>query len=211
MRTEVVPLLALFVDSHNARINTARITMSNTHTAHSNQTRKPAQIPEAETTKTLSFAHLNANPEEVARLIKEGARKDEAILVDKWQQYFGVKLVGYVKGEHKVLKMNYPADFAVFDKQIPADEWVTIDMMYTLEQKADRKQFLRSFNKSEKAWSESKMNIIKHPEKADIIPMDLTYFDELTFNKIREFVLSLPREQQEKIFFIIGEKDDYFK
>lgn len=81
-------------------------------------------------------------------------------------------------------------------------EWRTLDIMYTLDEKADKKEFLRSFNKSDKAWEKSQNNILKHIRKSDIVPMYMNHFDEKTAVKVMSFVLELPKEQRLKVVFI---------
>lgn len=169
---------------------------------------KPAKMPEAEAIKTVSFAHLSANPQEVERLIKEGARKDEAILADKWQQYFGDRLVGYQLGTHKQLVPDKPADFAVMDSTIPTKDWITLDVMYTLGDKASIEAFNKNLIGSPVRWEKAKTQIINHTRKADVVPIDITNLNIEALNKLREFMLLLPVEIREKIILIRGGNDN---
>lgn len=149
----------------------------------------------------LDFSKIKPRPVEVDRLIGENVRPSEAILADQWQQHFGVKLVGFDKDKHKLIDNN-PADLAEVNNKQSAKEWRTLDIMYTLDEKADKKEFLRSFNKSDKAWEKSQNNILKHIRKSDIVPMYMNHFDEKTAVKVMSFVLELPKEQRLKVVFI---------
>ena len=75
--------------------------------------------------------------------------------------------------------------------------------MYTLESDADVEKFLSRFHRSPVSWEKSKQKIIKHLNKADIVPICIKYFDHKTLVKILGFVLSLPKNQRDKIIFVL--------
>lgn len=152
----------------------------------------------------VSFAGITARQAEVARLTAQGVRESEAELADQWQQNYNVDLVGFDKGVHKMRLPNNPPDLTKVDNTLAPLDWQTLDIMFTLEKNADPVQFLRSFNKSDKAWERSKQNIVKHLLKADVVPMYLDNFDTLTRTKILSYVLSLTIEQQKQIILIKG-------
>lgn len=52
-----------------------------------------------------------------------------------------------------------------------------------------------------------KDDIIKHLNKAELIPLDFRYLTDENLSKIIEFVLSLSQEQQEKIVLITRQKE----
>ncbi len=152
----------------------------------------------------VNFASLVPRPKEVERLINEGVRDYEAELTDQWQQYYEVDIVGYQKGVHKVLIEGLPADLAEVDNDLPPMQWKTLDIMFKLSDKASISEFNRSFVKSDERWENSKDNIIKHLNKADIVPMYLDNFDNYTLTRVMCFVLSLTKEQRKQIVLIAG-------
>lgn len=154
----------------------------------------------------VSFAGITARPAEVARLTAEGVRQSEAELADQWQQHYQVEIVGFEQGVHKMLNPPNPPDLALVDKAVAPIEWKTLDIMYTLESHANVVEFNKGFHKSTKAWEKAKANIIKHIDKADIVPMYLDHMDTKTVVRIIGFVLSLSKEQQKKIVFVWGNK-----
>lgn len=154
-----------------------------------------------DTVELVSFAGIVARQTEIDRLVSQGVRPYEAELADQYQQNYDVKLVGYQDGVHKKLSIQ-PPDLAKVDTTLAENTWQTLDIMYKVGRDADIKEFNNSFNKSTKAWKRAKSNIIKHLNKADIVPMHLDSFDTQTRTKVLSFVLSLSKEQQQKIVLI---------
>lgn len=150
----------------------------------------------------VNFKGITPREHEVQRLISQGVRPAEARLADKWQQHFNVELVGFDGRVHKFIKPDNPADLVKVDLSLKPNQWQTLDIMYALEDKASISDFLRSFNKSDVVWERSKNKIIKHVQKADIVPMYMQYFDKDTAEKIQNFVLELDVELRKKIVFI---------
>ena len=159
-----------------------------------------------DTVELVSFAGIVARQTEIDRLVSQGVRPYEAELADQYQQNYDVKLVGYEEGVHKKMMPNNPPDLAELNNNLPEGDWQTLDIMYKTGKDADIKAFNNSFNKSTKMWRRAKENIIKHLNKADIVPMHLDSFDTQTRTKILSFVLSLSKEQQKQIVLITDKK-----
>lgn len=75
--------------------------------------------------------------------------------------------------------------------------------MFALEKDANVEAFLNEFHRSRVSWENAKTNILKHLAKADIVPMYIKHFDNKTLVKILGFVLSLPKNQRDKIIFVL--------
>ena len=58
----------------------------------------------------------------------------------------------------------------------------------------------RNYNMAKKI-----INMQKHFDKADIVPMDLRHLNSKNRAKLLAYVLSLPKTQQEKVLFIVRE------
>ena len=54
-------------------------------------------------------------------------------------------------------------------------------------------------------WAKKIINMQKHFDKADIVPMDLRHLNSKNRAKLLAYVLSLPKTQQEKVLFIVRE------
>ena len=156
----------------------------------------------------IDLSHTLPEKAEIERLtldtLDEKPKPAEAEIAAKWQQYYGVQLVRVpkqkaVKGE----KTKPSPDFLIVDDTKPREEWESLDFMFALEKDANVAEFLRSFNKSKKLWEDAKAGILKHLEKADIVPMYIKYFDNETLVKILGFVLSLPENQRDRIIFLL--------
>ena len=155
----------------------------------------------------IDLSHTLPEKAEIERLtldtLDEKPKPAEAIIAAKWQQYYGVQLVRVpkqkvVKGE----KTKPSPDFLIVDNTKPREEWKSLDFMFALEKDANVEAFLRELTKSPKKWADNMGNIERHAKKADIVPVCIKHFDNNTLIKILGFVLSLPKEQQEKIIFI---------
>lgn len=166
-------------------------------------------VPEQSAMQVVNFAKITARQSEIDRLKMDdsGEKLSEAMGADEWQQHFGVQLERYDASKHKVLVDNRPADFAVIDKSKPTKEWVIIDFMFTrLETEIDG---IKSMNfdidghkRQKKHFEDVKKNILKHLDKADIVPLDLRHYSYKNRTRIIAFVLSLAKELQEKIVLI---------
>jgi hypothetical protein len=153
--------------------------------------------------KTLS--PILVNVQNAIALAKEEGNKtrlSEGALADRWEQYHSVKLERYSDGKHKVLVINDPADFATIDENLDPTEWQTIDFMFTLEPTANKVEFNRTFTKSDKAWGKLKDRIYQHLAKADIVPMYVKHMSIESRIKLLGFVLSLPKELQQKVVLV---------
>lgn len=156
----------------------------------------------------VDFTGIVARQAEVDRLKIEldGTESlSEGVVGDEWQQYHGVILERYNPSKHKIKVAGQPADFATITDGMKPDEWPTIDFMMTVDNdkaKIGMNAMLKHPKKGRKAWDNLKLNIQKHLEKSDVVPIDLRHLDDENRLKIMIYVLSLSKEQQKQIVFI---------
>ncbi len=156
----------------------------------------------------VDFTGIVARQAEVDRLKIEldGTESlSEGVVGDEWQQYHGVILERYNPSKHKIKVARQPADFATITDGMKPDEWPTIDFMMTVDNdkaKIGMNAMLKHPKKGRKAWDNLKLNIQKHLEKSDVVPIDLRHLDDENRLKIMIYVLSLSKEQQKQIVFI---------
>ncbi|UOP01923.1 hypothetical protein [Kingella potus] len=65
-------------------------------------------------------------------------------------------------------------------------------------------KFNQYFADTASHWTDQVKQIQKHLAKADIVPLDLRRLNALNRAKVLGYVLSLPQEQQDKIYIILG-------
>lgn len=114
---------------------------------------------------------------------------------------------------HKILSYNKKtgtpksADFAVINADKSPIEWQTIDFLFTISEKQASDMAYQIFESKKKrhadAWGNVINTIDEHLLKADIVPMDLRTLDVRIATKIISHVLSLPKEKQKQIVFIM--------
>ena len=150
-----------------------------------------------------------ADPKEVSRLFGNGKndlRTHEALAAAQYQKAFGVHLEPFSPGGGD--QKNKP-DFIVPKANTPREQWQTIDFMFTADDD-DLKTIngLNTFFASDdnlELWAKKIINMQKHFDKADIVPMDLRHLNSKNRAKLLAYVLSLPKTQQEKVLFIVRE------
>lgn len=165
--------------------------------------------------QTINLSNLKPRASEIKRLqdepIKRGEkpktpRPAEAELADLLQQYFDIYLVRYDDRYHKANPTGNPPDFAKKDNDLPVKEWQTLDVMLAVNNeraKGLNDSLMDNRPKHQKnAWRALERQIILHIEKADVVPIDLTKLNSQNRLRVIEFVLSLSKEQQEKILFV---------
>lgn len=166
--------------------------------------------------QTADFGGIVYRKSEKLRLEQElngSTRPFEGMVADEWQQKFGVELVRFDPNIHKVMSSNEKtgtpksADYAIIAKDSKPKDWVTIDFLFAFDDtqaKAMAHQILESKNKRHAdAWDRVKDTIDEHLLKADIVPMDLRKADARIATKIIAYVLSLPKEKQKQIVFVV--------
>lgn len=143
---------------------------------------------------------------EVARLLYDPANKDnilsEAQAGTEYQAYYKVRLERPKPEYHKDGTPKKGFDYLI------TDTGQKLDFMYTMygEKPEKIEKYNRFFAHTDEAWKSKIKGIQKHLTKADIVPMDLRYIiDAQNHVKLISYVLSLPKEQQQKIVFIIGD------
>lgn len=155
-----------------------------------------------------NFGSVVARQAEIDRLKMEldGTEKlSEGVVGDEWQQYHNVLLERYDPKKHKVKVVGQPADFATVADDIAPAEWLTIDFMMTVDDnkaKIGMNAMLEHPKKGKKAWDNLRINIQKHLEKSDVVPIDLRHLNAQNAVKLIAYVLSLSREQQSQIVLI---------
>ncbi|UZA16603.1 hypothetical protein LP109_13490 [Moraxella bovis] len=156
----------------------------------------------------IGFKGITPRASEVDRLKVEldgTVSLSEGVAGDEWQQYHNVLLERYNPKKHKVKVVGQPADFATITDGISPDEWLTIDFMMTVsddKEKIGMNAMLSHPKKGKKAWDNLKLNIQKHLEKSDVVPIDLRHLNTQNAVKLIAFVLSLSKEQQKQIVLI---------
>lgn len=159
-----------------------------------------------------NFKGITVRQSEVNRLKMELDGKkvsfSEGVTAEEWQQYYNVNLERYNPEIHKILVDGKPADFAVVNANKPSKEWITIDFMMTVEPTAIQgiNQYLMDTRpkKQREAWRNLHKQVLDHLGKADIVPLDLRNLYIENIIRLMSFVLSLSKEQQKKMVFIIG-------
>ncbi|MDO4434676.1 MAG: phage minor head protein [Alysiella sp.] len=153
----------------------------------------------------VDFSEIQPLQSEIGRLLHD---KDtgqdklwEAMPAAQWQVYFGVRLERYD------LDVKNPPDFLILEDGVAREQLKTLDFMFTMDGYPQKKidalnQFFARPNTND--WLNKIDNIQQHLQKADIVPMDLRYLTVQNRIKLLVYVLSLPKEQQNQIFFIIG-------
>ena len=153
----------------------------------------------------VSYAGLKADAAEVKRLLVDPLDKQpkisEAIAAVLWQAAYKIELKRYAGPSIT------PPDFIVTSEGGVIASQSTIDFMYTMDGIPDYKlqKFNEYFANTPQAWAAQKINIQKHIAKADVVPLDLRQLNALNRLKLLNYVLSLPKEQSDKIVFILGE------
>lgn len=154
----------------------------------------------------LNTVNLYKKPpeKEVERLAKDASgnsRRHEAETAAQWQQAHGVRLEPYDAD-----KPGGKPDFWVAVKDLPRSEWQTLDFMFTEDAANEYKigKFNRYFADTAKRWEAQKDQIQDHLKKADIVPLDLRRLNALNRAKVLGYVLSLPQEQKDRIYIILG-------
>ena len=154
----------------------------------------------------LNTVNLYKSPseKEVERLAQDASgnsRRHEAETAAQWQEAHGVRLEPY-----DLERRGKNPDFLVADKDLPREQWQTLDFMFTEDPTNEYKigKFNQHFAHTAKRWQEQKNQIQAHLAKADIVPLDLRRLDALNRTKVLGYVLSLPQEQKDKIYIILG-------
>lgn len=148
------------------------------------------------------FTGIVARKDEVARLLIDKLdnkpKLHEAVAGEQYQQYHKVKLE---RPEPVFVDGNPQAGF---------DYWLDdkrLDFMYTMygynQFKIDK--FNQYFAINDNNWQKQMNDILYHLEKADIVPLDLRYLNTENLVKLIAFVVSLPKEQKDKIKLIMGD------
>lgn len=158
------------------------------------------------------FTGITAVASEVARLEKEldgNLSPFEAEVADQWQQKNDVTLERFDPAIHNVLVKDKSADYVVVEDGKLPKELTTIDFLFTMPKTAADIMDYRIFDSAKKKdigfWDKVTESIDEHCQKADILPMDMRNLSYRVSTKIIAYVLSLPKEYQQKIVFITGQ------
>lgn len=156
--------------------------------------------------QTVDFTGLKVDDKEVKRLLVDlldnKPKLSEAMAGAEYQAYFGVKLT---RPKPEYDEQGKPK--AGFDYWV--DGTTKLDFMYTMHgvNAFKLEKFNQYFAHTDDAWGNQKAEIMRHLDKADIIPLDLRYLTDENRVKLIDFVLSLSKEQQKQIVLIEGKID----
>ncbi|MFC5920859.1 phage minor head protein [Neisseria weixii] len=146
---------------------------------------------------------------EVKRLTQNNAANNvathEAEAAAAWQLVTGDRLEVF---DLAVGKGEGQADYLIVSDGLPREKWLRLDFMYTwhaaeFERIAKLNQFLTA---TPQQWANQTAKIGQHLEKADIVPLDFRRLNAQNRHKILQFVLSLPKEQRDKIRILVQER-----
>lgn len=154
----------------------------------------------------------NASRKEINRLLIDPLDKKEklaeAVAGAQLQKQLGVRLVRLDAPRFDGNGALLPSpDFWIEEKGVPKEQWKTVDFMYTMN--PDNQYAVDGFNQhygqTQKRWQKETATIQEHLQKADIVPLDLRYMNAQNRAKLLIYVLSLPKEQRDKILFLVKE------
>lgn len=140
---------------------------------------------------------------EVARLTQQNAANNTAVHEAKaaaaWQKATGDRLEVFDLDLGKGVKQP---DFLIEVEDTPREQWQTLDFMYTWD--ADDLFKIGKLNDSIIRGMERQIaQIESHLQKADIVPLDFRRLNAVSRHKILEYVLSLPKEQRDRIRLLV--------
>ena len=137
------------------------------------------------------------------RLTKEqsanNTKDHEARAAAAWQAETGDRLEVF---DLAVEKGKGQADYLIVSDGKPREEWVTLDFMFT--ENPDHAELMnRYFAHTAYAWKGKVDKIQEHFDKADIVPLDLRRLNAANRHKLLQYVLSLPKEQRDKVRLLV--------
>ena len=140
---------------------------------------------------------------EVRRLTKEqsanNTKDHEARAAAAWQAETGDRLEVF---DLPVEKGKGQADYLIVSDDLPREEWVKLDFMFT--ENPDHAELMnRYFAHTAGAWNTKVDKIQEHFDKADIVPLDLRHLNAANRHKLLQYVLSLPKEQRDKVRLLV--------
>ena len=140
---------------------------------------------------------------EVARLTQQNAANNTAVheaeAAAAWQKATGDRLEVFDLDLGKGVKQP---DFLIEVEDTPREQWQTLDFMYTWD--ADDLFKIGKLNDSIIRGMERQIaQIESHLQKADIVPLDFRRLNAVSRHKILEYVLSLPKEQRDRIRLLV--------
>jgi prophage muMc02, F protein len=140
---------------------------------------------------------------EVRRLTKEqsanNTKDHEARAAAAWQAETGDRLEVF---DLAVEKGKGQADYLIVSDDLPREEWVKLDFMFT--ENPDHAELMnRYFAHTADAWKGKVDKIQEHFDKADIVPLDLRHLNAANRHKLLQYVLSLPKEQRDKVRLLV--------
>lgn len=140
---------------------------------------------------------------EVARLTQQNAANNTAVheaeAAAAWQKATRDRLEVFDLDLGKGVKQP---DFLIEVEDTPREQWQTLDFMYTWD--ADDLFKIGKLNDSIIRGMERQIaQIESHLQKADIVPLDFRRLNAVSRHKILEYVLSLPKEQRDRIRLLV--------
>ncbi|MCP1659333.1 phage minor head protein [Neisseria perflava] len=148
----------------------------------------PDKVPEKEV-KRLTATNTDNNTQD-----------HEARTAAAWQLATGDKLEIFDLAVEKGMKQP---DYLIVSDGLERGNWVSLDFMFTEDVKVARLN--QYFADTDKNWQGKIRQIQSHLEKADIVPLDMRKLTALNRAKLLTYVLSLPKEQRDKIRLLVKE------
>ena len=140
---------------------------------------------------------------EVRRLTKEqsanNTKDHEARAAAAWQAETGDRLEVF---DLPVEKGKGQADYLIVSDDLPARNGKTGFYVYRKSRTCgiDEPLFLHT---PPGAWNTKVDKIQEHFDKADIVPLDLRHLNAANRHKLLQYVLSLPKEQRDKVRLLV--------
>ncbi|UOO93589.1 phage minor head protein [Vitreoscilla stercoraria] len=130
----------------------------------------------------------------------------EAIFAALWQEQVGDELVRFdlLKSINTTNQTLPTPDFMIVDKTLPKEDWLTLELMYTLDANNAYQvaELNKSLSKSSQAWEKQKKQILRHLDKADILALDMRQLNTINQVKIMNYVLELSDNLRSKLRLI---------
>lgn len=156
----------------------------------------------SDTVKVLALPD-KVSGKEVRRLTKEqsanNTKDHEARAAAAWQAETGDRLEVF---DLPVEKGKGQADYLIVSDDLPREQWVKLDFMFT-ENPEHAELMNRYFAHTAGAWNTKVDKIQEHFDKADIVPLDLRHLNAANRHKLLQYVLSLPKEQRDKVRLLV--------
>ena len=133
-------------------------------------------------------------------------KRHEAEAGAAWEIAMGDKLEVF---DLPVAKGTDQPDYLIVEKDIPREQWKTLDFMFTEDGSNLFKiqKMNQYFAHTPESFDGKIKQIQDHLQKADIVPLDLRHLNTFNRMKLINYVLSLSEAQQKQIRLIVKESE----